>query len=553
MPPSPDRALPRASHLSRRALLAGSAATGTTAALAARPARRAAAQATPAAGAPLPAAVRAVMAKPRYADAVWSFLVADLDSGETLLAHEPDRLALTGSCRKLYSVGLALRQLGPDARATTAVHRTGEVDPAGTLAGDLVLLAAGDLTFGGRRLPGDEIEFTSFDHNDANNLGTAILTPQDPLAALDDLAAQVRAAGIAEVAGDVIVDDRRFQSFRVPNQNLLVTPIMVNENMVDLTALPTTPGSPAGVGHRPRSAAFAVDAAVGTGPAGSDDTVALSDDGHAVCVGTPGCAGTLTGDLPADYRAPLSGSPEWVRTFRIEDPAAYARTAFVEALGRAGVNVAAAPVAPNPASKLPAADALTEGTQVAAYVSPPYAQEARLILKVSLNLGANLALMKHGLAHGARTVDAALAAEREALVGDLGLDPAGFDFPTNGSGSPDSRATPRATVNLLAAMAASPVAAPYRAALPILGVDGSLAGTGTTLPARGHVLAKTGTTLGEGQLVAQNLAGYIDAKSGRRLAFALFLNDAGPVQAIEDVTDVFEDEAVVTSAFWEAF
>ena len=204
-------------------------------------------------------------------------------------------------------------------------------------------------------------------------------------------------------------------------------------------------------------------------------------------------------------------------------------------------------------NRVVAADALAAETQVAAYVSPPYAQEARLILKVSLNLGANLALMKHGLAHGARTVETALAAEREALVGDLGLDPAGFDFPTNGSGSPDSRATPRATVNLLAAMAASPVAAPYRAALPILGVDGSLAGTGTTLPARGHVLAKTGTTLGEGQLVAQNLAGYIDAKSGRRLAFALFLNDAGPVQAIEDVTDVFEDEAVVTSAFWEAF
>ena len=44
-------------------------------------------------------------------------------------------------------------------------------------------------------------------------------------------------------------------------------------------------------------------------------------------------------------------------------------------------------------------------------------------------------------------------------------------------------------------MAKGPNAAPYHAALPILGVDGSLAGTGTKLPAKGHVFAKTGTTL----------------------------------------------------------
>ena len=101
-------------------------------------------------------------------------------------------------------------------------------------------------------------------------------------------------------------------------------------------------------------------------------------------------------------------------------------------------------------------------------------------------------------------------------------------------------------------MARSVVAAPFRAALPILGVDGSLAESGRNLPARGHVVAKTGTTLADGALKAQNLAGYIDAKSGRRLAFALFLNDAGPIQQISDVSDVFEDEARITSAIYEA-
>src|SRR3712207_6017124 len=107
-----------------------------------------------------------------------------------------------------------------------------------------------------------------------------------------------------------------------------------------------------------------------------------------------------------------------------------------------------------------------------------------------------------------------------------------FEFPTNGSGSPDSRATPRATVRLLTEMGKSDVAQYFQAAFPVLGVDGSLAHSGVGLPAKGHVFAKAGTTIADGALKAQNLAGYIEARSGKRLAFALFLNDAGPIQSI---------------------
>jgi D-alanyl-D-alanine carboxypeptidase/D-alanyl-D-alanine-endopeptidase (penicillin-binding protein 4) len=189
---------------------------------------------------------------------------------------------------------------------------------------------------------------------------------------------------------------------------------------------------------------------------------------------------------------------------------------------------------------------------VAQFVSPPYAEYAKLILKVSLNLGANLSLMLFGLAHGERTIDGALAVERRTLEDRMGLRADAFDFPTNGSGSPDSQATPRATVQLLTEIAKSDVAQDYRVALPILGVDGSLAHSGGSLPAKGHVFAKTGTTLADDQLKAQNLAGYIDAQSGRRLAFAVFLNDAGPVQSISDISEVFEDEAAITNAIYES-
>jgi len=52
----------------------------------------------------------------------------------------------------------------------------GEVDADGTLQGELAVVGAGDLTFGGRRIDADTVEYTNFDHDDANNLGTAILT-----------------------------------------------------------------------------------------------------------------------------------------------------------------------------------------------------------------------------------------------------------------------------------------------------------------------------------------------------------------------------------------
>src|SRR5215217_5886295 len=113
---------------------------------------------------------------------------------------------------------------------------------------------------------------------------------------------------------------------------------------------------------------------------------------------------------------------------------------------------------------------------------------------------------------------------------------------------------------MLAAMNKTPVADEYLAALPILGEDGSLATSGTTLPGKGHVFAKPGTTVapdanGVFQLKAQNLAGYITTKSGRTAAYALMVNDAGPVDPANigaDVGEVFEDEATISSVIYES-
>ena len=495
------------------------------------------------------------MDKPRYADATWSLLVDDLATGKSLYALNADQLSLTGSTRKLFSVAVALDQLGADHRQATPVYRRGDVRD-GVLDGDLIMVAAGDLAFGGRRSDANTIEYTNFDHNDANSLGTAILTPQDPLFAVNELARQVKAAGIDRIRGDVIIDDRLFTPYRVPNGNLLITPMMINENMVDVTATPGAIGGPPAVTHRPVSAALAVRNAAATATGGTASSLKFSDDSRPTCIGRPGCTGTITGELPIDYQAPFTGATSKVATFRVEDPAAYARTVFAEALQRQGVAVRAEVVGANPAAALPSAATYTTSNRVASHTSAPYAQTAQLVLKVSLNLGANTALSLFGVTQQQRTVQGALAAERERLTGKFGVTGDQFDFPTNGSGTPDSRAAPRAIVQLLTAMSTKPTAEQFRNALPIMGVDGSLATSGTDLPARGKVRAKTGTTVdasedGTGiELKAQNFAGYIDTKSGRRVAFALMVNNAGKLTGTEDIGNVIADEAAISNAIW---
>jgi D-alanyl-D-alanine carboxypeptidase len=270
-------------------------------------------------------------------------------------------------------------------------------------------------------------------------------------------------------------------------------------------------------------------------------------------------AGLVSGQIATDFVPPLPGVKTLVQTFIVDDPtditspaslevpAAFARTTFIEALQRAGITVTAPLVAANPLDKLPAQDSYPANTEVAALISAPYAQYTKLILKVSLNLGANLSLMLFGLTHGVNTMSSALAVERATLIDRDGLDGNGFDFPTNGSGSPDSRASAGTTVKLLAFVERQKTFPFYFQSLPILGVDGSLAEIGIGSPAQGKVFAKTGTYLAEGKIGAQVLAGYIHARSGKQLAYALFVNDAGAVSDISAVIDVIEDEAAIST------
>jgi D-alanyl-D-alanine carboxypeptidase/D-alanyl-D-alanine-endopeptidase (penicillin-binding protein 4) len=90
----------------------------------------------------------------------------------------------------------------------------------------------------------------------------------------------------------------------------------------------------------------------------------------------------------------------------------------------------------------------------------------------------------------------------------------------------------RATVQLVRGMAGRPEWAAYRAGLPVLGVDGTLAETvGRDSPARGKVFAKTGTLIyydaanDRWLLRSKALAGTMTTRSGATLYFAMMVNN----------------------------
>lgn len=469
--------------------------------------------------------ITAIMNKPFYEHAQWGLLEVDDQTGQVVHARYPDQLFLPGSTAKLVPVSTAWHVLGGDHRFTTPVQALGKRSGS-VLKGALALVAQGDLTMGGRTKPDGSVDFTPIDHTYANDIPGATLTPENPLAGLDQIARQVRRSGITEVAGNVAVDSRLFTSF--PGLDPTPTPLIINDNVIDLQTTATTPGRPAKLSWRPQVAPYRVESTVRTVAAGgaTDIVVSASPDGTRI---------SLTGTIAANSQPQL-------RVSDIKDPAAFGRTALIEALARAGVKVTASPTGPNPASLLPGSYAGT--TRVAAYVSPQFAQYARLIFKVSHNLGANLTVCLMAVSnHSHQCADGFPVIH--SFLKQAGVDPTQIQLLDGRGGNPVDRVTPRAMTELLHYWEGAPDATRFREALPIMGVDGSLGwvcDSSATCPGKGKVWAKTGTVAGEDALNqrlalgALTIGGYLEVRPGHFHTFYLAVNGA----SVPDINGVIE-------------
>jgi len=175
---------------------------------------------------------------------------------------------------------------------------------------------------------------------------------------------------------------------------------------------------------------------------------------------------------------------------------------------------------------------------------------------VSQNIHANALLGIMAAHEGMNTTDEGLLVEG-SYFRRIGISPRTLSL-IDGEGSSNNRVSPDAAITLLRVMADGKDAAVYRAAMPILGVDGSLANAAEPgSPAIGKIFAKTGTSAqsdmnGDLMLTAKGLGGYMTTKSGRDVAFALYANNVR-ISTIEDLITVSTDLSSVASAFQQAW
>ncbi len=296
----------------------------------------------------------------------------------------------------------------------------------------------------------------------------------------------------------------------------LLSPIVINENIVDLTITPGAPGSAPTVIMRPETALYTLNNLATTGPAGSSTLLDAGEEPAGTIV--------LVGTIAAD-------AGEVNKSASIMNPAVFARTLFIEALTRQGVEVSATATGENPTEQLPSTEEYNTAKKVAELTSPPLSEDVKLTLKVSQNMHANYYIILLALSENKTSFSDGMIKEGEVLRS-LGLDTTDVALGDGAGGDRVDHISPRAPAQLLTLMSKQPYADQFIRAQPVLGVDGTTVDhCAPGNPACGHVYAKTGSYSypdplnGRNILISKGLAGYVDTKSGKQLVFAEYVNN----------------------------
>ncbi len=446
----------------------------------------------------LAAQIDALIRQPRFAHANWGIAVVSLDTGRTLYTHRADHLAQPASIAKLFTAAASLATLGPDYRFPTLLLARGTIHN-GNLEGHLVLRGMGDPT-----------------------LGTADSTDW-----AEQLASQLSTHGVRRVHGDLVADDSYFTGpsfgagweagdlqswFAVPSSAL-----SVDENVVRVTV---TPGTAPGLSARVRLAPVSGIARV----VGRIDTTRRQTPSDINLYRAP--------DSPTLYvfgSIPAQASPRHFR-LAMDDPAMQAALQLRAALAQRGIHVSGN----IRVLHWPQDDSteLAHARTLGVLRSPPLLEILRRGLKRSQNLYLQNLLLSVGVheqanpdsvPEGFRDSESRGISALRGVMTRIGVAPAVSQV-TEGTGlSRRNLVTPDAMVRLLVYLAAQPYAAQLRDALPLAGVDGTLAYRMRGTAAAGNVQAKTGS-----MTYVDSLAGYVTTAAGEHLAFTIMLENYVP-------------------------
>jgi serine-type D-Ala-D-Ala carboxypeptidase/endopeptidase (penicillin-binding protein 4) len=420
---------------------------------------------------------------PMWRNARWGVLIVDATTGDTLYTHDADKLFMPASNQKLLTAAVAMQVLGPDYVWRTPVLLQG-VQRGATFRGNVIVVGAGDPSV-----------------SDTMHQGDA-RTAFNPVA--DALAARGirRVQGAIVTSGDLFPGQTSGFGWEVDDldtpSGAAVDELLFNEGELRLSVRGAAKAGRAPTVVRAPTTSYP--------PLVIDATTRLaSDTGRRLDIEYDSVAAVLrlTGTIAEGDSARLTTS--------YRHPNDAYRAAMIEQLGVRGIKVTGTAATWR---RPPTADTLVT------LVSPPLRDVLPRLQKPSQNQIAEIFFRTSGLrASGSGQVDSARAVAARTLAA-LGIPPEHVAYRDGSGMSRHDYVTPRALVRVLEAMRTSPNGALFRAALPLAGVDGTIANRMKGTPAAGNANAKTGTLD-----KTRSLSGYVTTVDGHVVIFSMLCNN----------------------------
>jgi serine-type D-Ala-D-Ala carboxypeptidase/endopeptidase (penicillin-binding protein 4) len=433
----------------------------------------------------LQADLEKIFSEPVFSGAQWGVEVYSLDRSERLYDKNSARLYIPASNNKIITVAVALLCLGPDYHFVTRVLTNGPITN-GVLKGDLFVIGSGDPALSPRFEPG-------------------------PFGAFIHWAEKLKEQRIVAISGDLVGVGGAFeetmlgtgwewndldQAYAAP-----VSALQFNDNIVTLEIAPGAEiGSPASIKTTPLPSYPDVENSVSTAAPGTPVKVrvkyANSHDSM-----------RIQGSVPAKGNA-------YVRPVAVQAPVRYYLTALKQTLANEGIDASTGSIKEMRTYNGPPLSELWS------HSSPPLSEIIRPVLKLSINLYAETLTRTLGLAmRGEGSFDEGAQVVEDTLK-KMGIDKGRYNY-ADGSGlSRLNLVSAEVLVRILEFIHRNQYFPFFYDALPVAGLDGTLAARLKGTRAEDNLHAKTGSMAN-----VSTISGYMRTRDGEMLALSIMANN----------------------------
>jgi D-alanyl-D-alanine carboxypeptidase/D-alanyl-D-alanine-endopeptidase (penicillin-binding protein 4) len=434
----------------------------------------------PAAAQTMPAPVSQALRAAGVSTAEVGLLVAPVDGRDPIAAHNAELAFNPASTMKLVTTYAALSLLGPEYRWTTSLAARGRID-GDTLHGDLVLRGGGD--------------------------------PKLVIEDMTELVARLRATGLREIRGNLVVDDSLYEVGDEAYEKFDGDPAQPY-NVRPHAALMNFKATKVVVRPQGASVAIELDPPLAGVPLVNEVKLVKGPCRF-------GAWGLAVRDAGPEERPSIrvggaysAGCGEQATMVAVLNHRQFIHGFFLGAWQAAGGSWSGRTVVERRVDpSLPALVQWTSPRTLADVVKDINKFSNNVMARqVMLQTSADLAARQPATLERARRTVAAWLERRGLRSPELVID--------NGSGlSRQERISPASLARLLIDAARSDQAAVFVDSLPVVGVDGTMKGRLRDEPVAGRAWIKTGSLAD-----VRTIAGYVDAASGRRYAVVMLVN-----------------------------